>query len=176
MGFGKLIDEKKFLVVDERVMRLNALFILLVAISAFINGMELHNFKVLPYIIGFIWANFMIGIFINLDYAPTVALANLILGKKVKKPIGAIQKKFAWGLGLLLSSVILGLSIFLDANPGLFNAVCLLCLLCIAIIFFEVVFKICIGCELYFLSIDLKLIKAPKVDEKPNCMGDSCEI
>ena len=176
MGFGKFIEEKKFLVVDERVMRLSALFILIAAGSAFVNGMELGNYVALPFIIGFIWINFIIGIFINLDYAPTVALSNLILGKKIKKPIGAIQKKFAWGLGLLLSSIILGLSIFLVDNPGLFNAVCLLCLLCIAIIFVEVAFKICLGCELYFIAIDLKILKAPKEDEKRNCMGDSCGI
>lgn len=176
MSFGEFIEDKKFRVVDERVMRLNALFILMLAATAFVNGFELNNYQALPYIIGVIWINFIIGIFINSNYAPTVALARLILGKEVKKPIGAIQKKFAWALGLTLSTAILILSLMLPTYPGLFNTVCLLCLLCIAIIFFEVVFKICAGCELYFFAIEIKLIKEPKPDERPNCMGDSCEV
>ncbi len=176
MGFGTFIEGKAFKVVDERVMRLSALFILMIAVTAFVNGFILNNFSVLPYIIGFVWLNFIIGLFIDLNYSPTVALANIILSKKITKPIGAIQKKFAWGLGLTLSSVILVLSILLSWNPGLFNAVCLLCLICIGIIFFEVAFKVCIGCELYFQSIKLKILKEPKPEERPNCMGDSCEI
>ncbi len=176
MSFGVFIEGKKFRVVDERVMRLNALFILMIAGAAFYNGFVINNFAVLPFIVGAVWLNFIIGLFINLNYSPTVALANLILGKEIKKPIGAIQKKFAWGLGLTLSSVILGLSIFLQFYPGLFNTVCLLCLICLAILILEAAFKVCMGCELYFTAIDWKLIKKPKPDERPNCMGDSCEV
>jgi hypothetical protein len=176
MSFGVFIEGKKFRVVDERVMRLNALFILLLAATAFINGFELKNYAALPFIIGVIWLNFIIGIFINLDYSITVAMAKLILGKEIKKPIGAIQKKFAWSLGLVLSSIILVLSSMLPYYPGLFNTVCVLCLICIAIIFLEAAFKICLGCELYFLAIKLKFLKEPKPDERPNCMGDSCEV
>lgn len=176
MSFGVFIEGKKFRVVDEKVMRLSALFILMLAGIAFYNGFELNNFQVLPYIVGVVWINFIIGIFINLDYAPTVALAKLILGKQIDKPIGAIQKKFAWSLGLVLSSVILGLSLFLSAYPGLFNTVCLLCLICLAILILEVAFKICMGCELYFQAINLGFIKEPVPEERPNCMGDSCEV
>jgi hypothetical protein len=176
MSFGVFIEKKKFRVVDERVMRLNALFILMLAVTAFINGFELNNYAALPFIIGVIWVNFIVGIFINLNYSPTVKLANLILGSDITKPIGAIQKKFAWSLGLALSSVILGLTFFLPSHPELFNTVCVLCLICIAIIFLEVAFKICLGCELYFLAIKLKLIKEPEPEDRPNCMGDSCEV
>jgi hypothetical protein len=176
MSFGIFIEGKKFRVVDERVMRLNALFILILAGTAFYNGFELNNFAVLPFIVGAIWLNFIVGLFINSNYSPTVALANLILGDEIKKPIGAIQKQFAWGLGLALSTVILVLSIFLNFYSGLFNAVCLLCLICLAILFLETAFKVCLGCELYFTAIKLRMIKEPKPDERPNCMGDSCEV
>jgi hypothetical protein len=176
MSFGEIIPGKPFKVVDENVIRLNALFIFIFAGSAFITGFEFNNFQLLPYMIGVVWINFIIGLFINLNAAPSMFLSRLILGKKITKPIGAIQKKFAWGLGLTLSSIILTLTLLLPYYPGLFNTVCLLCIVCLVIIFLEAAFKVCLGCELYFFAIDIKLLKAPKPDEKPNCMGDSCEV
>ncbi len=174
--FGEHIPNKSFKVVDEITMRISSGVIFLIAITAFVNGFILNNFSVLPFITGFLVLNFAIGLFIDLKYAPTFLLSRLYRGKQIEKPIGAIQKKFAWSLGLILASVIFTLSIFLVSIPGLFNTVCFLCLICLGILFFEVVFGVCIGCELYFTAIDMKLIKTPKPEDKPNCMGDKCEI
>lgn len=176
MRFGETIEGVTYKVVDENVMRLNAFLIFLVAAASFVVGFGLRKFEVLPYLVSFVWLNFVIGIFINLNYAPTTLISRLILGKKVMKPIGAIQKRFAWGLGLVLSSVILVLSLFLITNLALFNMVCMLCMICLGITFAEAALKICVGCELYRYAQDLKLISKPKPDEKPNCMGDSCSI
>ena len=118
--------------------------------------------------------NFIIGIFINPKFAPTLFLSWLLVRKQSPIYIGAIQKRFAWSLGLVLATVIFVLSIFLQNDITYFEPVCLLCLICLVLLFFEVAFGICIGCKLYYLAIFLKLLKKP--EEMPNCMGDACEV
>lgn len=176
MSFGEVIAGKPYRVVDENVMRLSAFLIYLLAATSSVIGFAFRNFEVLPFMVGFVWLNFAIGLFINLNYSPTIVISRLILGRKIKKPIGAIQKKFAWGLGFTLATIIFTLSLFLVSNPGLFNIVCMLCMICLALSFFESVFKMCAGCELYAFAQEIKLIPTPKREEKPNCMGDSCSI
>ncbi|OQY04533.1 MAG: hypothetical protein B6I20_02825 [Bacteroidetes bacterium 4572_117] len=174
ISFGEYIEGKKFKVLDERRMRASAGIMFLLGLIAFINAFILQNFIVIPYIAGFLMLNFIIGIFINPKFSPTVFIAYLFVRKQSPLPIGAIQKKFAWSLGLTLSITIFILSLYLINDVSFFEPVCFLCLICIALLYLETAFGICIGCKLYYLFIELKLLKQPK--EKPNCMGDSCEV
>ena len=173
MGFGKNIEGINYKVLDERVMRGSAGIMLMLAFIAFANGFILREFIVIPYIAGFLALNFIIGIFISSKFAPTILISQLIVKKQTPFYIGAIQKKFAWSLGLTLSTAIFILSLFLLQDVTYFDPVCLLCLICIALLYLETAFGICVGCKLYDVALKLKLFKAP--DEKPNCIGDSCE-
>ncbi len=174
VSFGEYIEGKNFKVVDERRMRASAGIMLLLGIIASINGFILQRFTIIPYIAGFLALNFIIGIFINPIYSPTILLAKLFVRKQSSLPIGAVQKKFAWSLGLALSITIFGLSILLQKDASFFEPVCFLCMICLILLYLETAFGICVGCKLYFLSIRMKLLKQPV--EKPNCMGDACEI
>lgn len=173
ISFGYYIEGSNYKVLDERHMRASSGIMFLLGMIAFINGFILQNFIVIPYIAGFLMFNFLIGIFFNPKFSPTLVIAHLFVRKQSPLPIGAIQKKFAWSLGLGLSVVIFWLSLYLINDPLYFDPVCLLCIICLVLLYFETVFGICIGCKLYHLAIRLKLIKQPK--EKPNCMGDACD-
>lgn len=174
MSFGEIVEGKSFKILDERQIRASAGIMFLLGLIAFINGFFLQNFKVLPIISGILMLNFIIGIFVGTKYAPTLVIAKMIVKGQSKLPIGAIQKKFAWGLGLTLSTAIFVLSLFLINDIAFFDKVCLLCLICLVLLFLETAFGICVGCELYHSAIKYKLIKKP--EENPNCMGDSCEV
>lgn len=174
ISFGEYIEGKNFKVLDERQMRGSAGIMLFIAIIASINGFILKNYHVLPYLTGFLLFNFAIGIFINPKFSPTVLLARLFTYKQSPMPIGAIQKKFAWSLGLALTTAIFTLSFFLLKDVKYFEPVCMMCLICILLLYLETAFGICVGCKLYFLAIKAKLLPKPK--ERPNCMGDSCEV
>lgn len=173
-SFGKYVEGKGYRVLDERQMRASSGIMFLLGIIAFINGFVLNEYIVITYISGFLMLNFIIGIFINPKFSPTIFIGYLFVRKQSALPIGAIQKKFAWSLGLALSSVIFVLSLFLLDNVTYFEPVCMLCLICLVILFFETAFGICLGCKLYFLAIRLKLMKPE--EETPNCMGDACDI
>ncbi len=174
ISFGEYIEGKSFKVLDERRMRASAGIMFLVGLIAFINGFVLQKYIVIPYISAFLMLNFIIGIFINPKFAPTVFIAWLFVRKQSPLPIGAVQKKFAWSLGLLLSVAIFVVSLFLQTDVKFFEPVCMMCVICLILLYLETAFGICTGCKLYHLFLKLKLLPHPK--EKPNCMGDSCEV
>jgi hypothetical protein len=173
-SFGEYIEGRSFKVLDERVMRGSAGIMFLLGIIAFINGFILQNYIAITYISGFLLANFAIGIFINPKFSPTMLLAKLFVWKQSALPIGAVQKKFAWSLGIMLATAIFALSFPLQTDITYFEPVCFLCLICLLLLFLETAFGICVGCKLYYLFIKMRILKQPK--ERPNCMGDSCEV
>jgi len=172
ISFGEYIEGKNFKVLNERIVRGSSGVMLLIALIAFIYGFIIKQYIVLPYLSGFLAFSFFVAIFINPKFSPTVFISWLLVRKQSSLPIGAIQKKFAWSLGLALTLTIFILSLFLLLDESYFDPVCMLCLICISLLYLETVFGICVGCKLYHLTVKLKLIKAPK--EKPNCMGDAC--
>ena len=174
ISFGEYIDGKSFKVLDERKMRASAGIMFLFGLIATINGFVLGRYEIIPYIMGGIVFSFIIGLFINPKFSPPVLIASLMVRKQSPLPIGAVQKKFAWSLGLILSSTILILSIFLQKDSTLFEPTCMLCMICLLLLYLETAFGICVGCKLYYLTLALKILPKPK--EKPNCMGDSCNV
>lgn len=174
ISFGEYTNGKQFKVLDERAMRASAGIMLLLAFIAFTNGFILDKYIILPYISGFLMLNFIIGIFINPRFAPTMLLGRWLVRKQTPLFIGAVQKKFAWSLGLTLSMVIFGLSLLLLGDVSYFDPVCMLCLVCLTLLYVETAFGICVGCKLYDVALKLKLLKQPT--ERPNCMGDSCAV
>ncbi len=75
ISFGKYIDGHDYKVLDERRVRASAGIMFLVGAIAFINGFILGKFEIIPYISGFLAINFIIGLFINPKYSPTLLLA-----------------------------------------------------------------------------------------------------
>jgi len=145
----------------------------LLGIIAFINGFILKQYMIIPYISGILLFSFAISVFINPKYSPMMFISKWIVSKQTPLYVGAIQKKFAWSLGMGLSLAIFVLSFYLLTDIKYFSPVCMLCLICLILLFFETAFGICVGCKFYYLAIKLKLIKEPKV--RPNCIGESCE-
>lgn len=172
--FGSKIEGVSYSVLNERVVRAGSGIMLLIGAIASIQGFILHNYAVIPYLTGFLLLNFLISVLVNPKLSPINVLAWIMVRKQQPLYIGAVQKRFAWTLGTLLSSVIFILSLYLQSNTSYFEIVCFLCLVCILLLYLETAFGICIGCKLYFLAIRLKLIKKPI--EQPNCIGDACEV
>jgi len=174
LSFGEYVDGKKFKVLEERRVRANSGIMFLLGLYASINGFIFHNYAVIPYIAGFLALSFLISVFINPKYSPTILIGRVFVGRQSPLYIGAIQKKFAWSLGLALSITIFVLSLFLLNDSSYFEPVCMLCIVCLILLYMETAFGICVGCQIYFLAIKFKLL--PKPTERPNCMGDACEI
>lgn len=173
-SFGEYIEGRSFKVLNERSVRASSGVMFLLGAFASINGFILHNYTVIPYIAGFLVLSFGISVFINPKFSPTMLIAWLFVGRQSPLYIGAIQKKFAWSLGLVLSVIIFILSLLLLDDTQYFEPVCLLCIICLILLYLETAFGICVGCKIYYLVIKIGLLPKPK--ERPNCMGDNCEV
>jgi hypothetical protein len=174
LNYGEDVEGISYRVLNEREVRAGTGIVLFLAIIAAINGFILNRYIVIPYIVGFITFNFFISVFIT---PALLQLKSSPAGSSASKRLcifGAIRKRFAYALGFALTLTIFILSFFLLKDPSYFDTVCSLCVLCIALIYIEAVFGICIGCKLYDLAIKTGILKTPET--KSNCMGDACEI
>lgn len=173
VSFGKYVDGIKYKVLDERQVRANSGIMFLFGLVALINGFS-KNYSVIPYISGFLLLSFSVAVFINPRYSPTMIIGSFFVRKQNPLYIGAVQKRFAWSLGMALVSAIFVLSVFLLKDASYFEPLCRLCIICLVLLYLETAFGICVGCKLYFLAIRMKLLKEPA--ERPNCMGDACNV
>jgi len=87
-----------------------------------------------------------VRIFISPRYAPTLILGRLIVSRQNPEYVGAIQKKFAWVIGLILAATMFGLMVIANTYSPITGIICLICLV---FLFFESAFGICLGCLFY---------------------------
>lgn len=157
-------------VLNERAVRAGAGIMLLLGIIAFIPAFFLREFLLLQIIVTYLLFEFGFRIFINPKYTPISILANWIVRRQRPEFVGAIQKKFAWGIGFALALIMFILvNIFGIIHP--INLV--ICGICLTVMYFETSFGICIGCKMYNFLIK-KGILNPKIKEA--CPGGSCSL
>jgi hypothetical protein len=78
--------------------------------------------------------------------------------------VGAPQKRFAWGIGLALATLMM-YAVVLNDVRGPINMIT--CLICLMLLFFEAAFGICVGCKLFNLF---------NKEKAQLCPGNVCEI
>jgi hypothetical protein len=78
--------------------------------------------------------------------------------------VGAPQKRFAWGIGLALATLMMYAVVLNDVRGPINMITCLICLL---LLFFETAFGICVGCKLFNLL---------NKEKAQLCPGNVCEI
>ena len=101
---------------------------------------------------------------LNPRWAPSMMLGGWIVRHQAPEWVGAPQKRFAWGLGLLLGLAMLYLMVF-NRYMGPLNM--LICGGCLLLMFFETAFGICLGCKLYNLF---------HREQAQLCPGGVCEV
>ena len=145
-GFGERVEGIDIPVVNERAVRASAGILFLVGFLAVNYAFYTGDFQAVR---GF-GLLFMIdmGIRIGVDhrFAPSMVLGALIVRRQRPEWVGAQQKLLAWSLGFAMAFLgCLGMGFL-----GIQNEYMLLfCSFCLALMFLEAAFGICVGCELY---------------------------
>lgn len=122
-----------------------------------------NNFVPIKYVIILFLIDFIIRVFINPAYAPTLIMGRLIVRNQNPEYVGAAQKKFAWVIGVILSATMFILLVVVNSYSPITGIICLVCLL---FLFFESAFGICLGCIFY------KLFYKEKAQY---CPGEVCD-
>ena len=162
--FGEEVEGYDRPVVNEREARAGAGILLLPALLSFLNAYTTHSFLFTQIFITVFMVDFFIRVLINPKFAPSLILGRIFVQNQIPEYVSASQKRFAWSLGLGLSVIMFILVIILELMTPIKIAICLLC---IALLFSETAFGICLGCILYnkFFNKDAKY-----------CPGGTCEV
>ncbi len=162
--FGERIDGYDLPVLDERAVRAGAGILFFLALIAFMNAWLTGNFQPTRVFVVAFLIDFTIRIFINPLYAPSLIVGKWMVRKQQPEYVGAPQKRFAWAIGFVLALAMLYL-VVLNNMIGPINLI--VCAACLALLFFETAFGICIGCKLYNLF---------NKENARLCPGGVCEV
>lgn len=162
--FGETVDGYSVPVLNEREIRASAGILFLVMLIALMLILFRGDFILIKYVIIGFMTDFVIRVFVNPRFSPTLILGRLIVANQVPEYVGAAQKKFAWGIGLALSFIMFILMVVVNSFSPITGIVCLICLV---FLFFESAFGICLGCMFYPLFFKEKV---------QLCPGETCEV
>jgi hypothetical protein len=108
--------------------------------------------------------DFFIRIFINPNYSPSLIIGRFFVQNQKPEYVGAKQKRFAWSIGFVLSVIMFLIIVVFEIMTPIKIAICLLC---IAFLFSETAFGICIGCIIYHKT---------QKNRPLYCPGNVCEV
>ena len=161
--FGENIEGSDIAVLNEREIRAAAGILFL---ATFISAMFVsfkNNFLPIKYVLTVFLSDFIIRVFINPKFSPTLIIGRLIVSNQTPEYVGAEQKKFAWVIGVILSATMFILIVVANSYSIITGVICLVCL---AFLFFESAFGICLGCKFYPLLFKEKARRCP---------GEACD-
>lgn len=158
-------------VLNERAIRAGAGITLLLATLAFTQAFYLGNYVPLQIVVTLFFIDFFTKVILGTKFSPISNLANFVVANQKPEYVGAIQKRFAWAIGLMLSSTMIMLLFVLDIRGPINLSICTLCL---TLMFLETSFGICVGCKIYNFLLARGVLSVPKY--KPACPGNVCAI
>ena len=162
--FGEDVEGYNIPVLNEREVRAAAGLLFLATFTSLLFILFKGNFVPIKYVITLFLTDFLVRVFINPRFSPTLILARLIVRNQTPEYVGAAQKKFAWIIGVVLAATMFVFFIIVNAYSPITGIICLICLI---FLFFESAFGICLGCMFYPLFFK---------DKVQYCPGEVCDV
>lgn len=162
--FGENVEGYNIPVLNEREIRAAAGILFLMMFISILTAVLQDEFLLIKYAITIFLTDITIRVFINPKFSPSLIIGRLIVRNQTPEYVGAEQKKFAWIIGFVLSSVIFIHLVVINALSPVTGIGCLICLL---FLFFETAFGICLGCKFYSIFYKEKALYCP---------GEICEV
>ena len=162
--FGEHVEGYNIPVLNEREIRASAGILFLATFISLMLIIFKNNFLPIKYVLTIFLTDFIIRVFINPKFSPTLIIGRLIVGNQAPEYVGAQQKKFAWIIGIVLSATMFIFMVVVNSYSPITGVICLICL---AFLFFESAFGICLGCKFY------KMFYKEKAQY---CPGEVCDV
>jgi len=162
--FGEDVEGYNIPVLNEREIRASAGILFLATFFSLMQILFKDNFLPIKYVITLFLTDFIIRVFINPKFSPTLIIGRLIVRNQNPEYVGAKQKRFAWIIGVALSATMFIFMVVVNSYSPITGIVCLICLV---FLFFESAFGICLGCKFY--SIFYK-------EKAQYCPGEVCDV
>lgn len=172
-------------VVNEREIRAAAGIMLVVGLMALFGVVYEQNIQLAFWVVLAFWTDFVLKVLIGPEWSYIGRIGAWIVRSQKPEYVGAIQKRFAWSIGLVLSSIVLfliGRLVFtaggVCAPVGVGLSPCfapmLLCGICLFFMWLESAAGICVGCHIYSWCLKRGWIQQPEY--RPACPGGVCSL
>ncbi len=161
--FGEIVKGYSIPVLNNREIRATAGIMFLAALISLVLILSVGNFVPVKYVLSIFVLEFSIRLFITPKLAPLLIIGRFIVNNQNPEYVGAAQKKFAWYIGFVISTVMFFLLVVFNAYSPITGITCFICLI---LMFFESAFGICLGCKLYGIL---------KKDKAQYCPGEICD-
>ena len=161
--YGEKVDGYDVLVLNEREARAAAGILFAIGILSLMNAVALGHVIVTKFFISFFTLDFVMRV-LQPRYSPSLLLGRFFVQNQRPEYVGATQKRFAWGIGLMLAIPMFYLLV-IDFQPNPIKVV--VCIFCLLLLFLESAFSICVGCKIFGIF---------KKDPVTHCPGGVCEI
>ena len=158
-------------VYNDREIRATAGVMFLIGISTFFYTLFTRDFNLLNYIIPLFFIDFLIKVFQGTQYSPFGIVGAWMVKNQTPEYVGAIQKRFAWSLGLIMATSMIIIALLFQVRGILPLTLCSICLL---FMWMETSLGICVGCKIYAWLLKAKILPQPQV--RPVCPGGVCSI
>jgi len=162
--FGEDVAGYNIPVLNEREVRASAGILFLFMFISVMLVVFKGDFLMLKYSITMFLTDFLIRVFINPKFSPTLIIGRLIVRNQVPEYVGAKQKKFAWIIGIVLAVIMFILMVIVNSYSPISGIICLICLI---FLFFESAFGICLGCKFYSMVYK---------EKAQYCPGEVCDV
>ena len=161
--FGEDVEGYNIPVLNEREIRASAGILFVFMFISLMLILFKGNFLMIKYFIIVFLTDLVIRVYVNPKFSPSLIIGRLIVSRQVPEYVGAAQKKFAWKIGIALSSLMFFLIVVVNSYSIVTG---LTCLVCLVFLFFEAAFGICLGCLFYGLFYK---------KEAQYCAGEICD-
>lgn len=161
--FGEEVKGYNIPVLNEREIRAAAGILFLFMFISLMMILFKGEFLMIKYMIIIFLTDFLIRVFVNPKFSPSLIIGRLIVRNQVPEYVGAQQKKFAWIIGVVLAAIMFVFFIIVNAYSPITGIICLICLI---FLFFESVFGICLGCKFYSMFYK---------EKAQYCPGEVCD-
>src|SRR6185503_2126945 len=123
--FGENIEGYNIPVLNEREIRASAGIMFLAMFISLMLVIYEHNFLLIKYVLTAFMVDFIIRVFINPKFSPTLIMGRLIVSNQTPEYVGAPQKKFAWIIGVTLSATMFILMVVVNSYSIITGVICL---------------------------------------------------
>jgi hypothetical protein len=162
--FGEQVEGYNIPVLNEREIRAAAGILFLFIFMSLILILFNNDFLLAKYAITLFLTDFIIRVFVNPKYSPSLIIGRLIVRNQVPEYVGAKQKKFAWIVGVALSGIMFIFMVVINSYSPITGIICLMCLV---FLFFESAFGICLACKVYRMVYQ---------EKAQYCPGEVCDV
>lgn len=162
--FGEEVEGYNIPVLNEREIRAAAGIFFVLMFLSIVTAILKGDFTMLKFAIIMFLTDFVIRVFVNPKFAPTLIIGRLVVRNQNPEYVGAKQKKFAWIIGVILALTMFVLVVVLNTYSPISGLICFICLI---FLLFESAFGICIGCKVYSLVYR---------EKAQYCPGEVCDI